>query len=144
MPHLDGISTAEQILAQSTTKVVLVTRHARPGVLRRALAVGVSAFASKSTSASLLAAIVHDVAAGGRYIDSTVAAAALSADACPLTSRELDVLREVRRGLRAREIGEALHLSRGTVRNYLSSAMAKIGAADRGDAADRAWSEGWI
>ena len=77
---------------------MLLTRHARPGVLRRALAAGARAFVPKTTPADRLARILRDVHAGGRYVDSEIAATALTEGACPLTDRELDVLRHVRDG----------------------------------------------
>ncbi|MEV4186267.1 response regulator transcription factor, partial [Streptosporangium canum] len=123
---------------------VLVTRHARPGVLRRALAAGVSGFVPKTTPATRLAEIIRDVAAGRRYVDPDIAASALSEDDCPLSERELEVLRASRTGASINEIAALVHLAPGTVRNYLSAAMAKLGAGSRHAAAHRAWEEGWI
>ncbi|GAA0937677.1 response regulator transcription factor [Actinocorallia libanotica] len=144
MPPADGLHAAAEILADPHTRVVLVTRHARPGVLRRALAAGVSGFVPKSTSAARLAEILRDVAAGRRYVDPDIAASALTEGACPLTARELDVLRASRTGSSVNEIAAQVHLAPGTVRNYLSSAMAKLGSPTRHAAAHRAWEEGWI
>jgi two-component system response regulator DesR len=144
MPRLDGVEAARRILAHRPVPVVLITRHARPGVLRRALAAGVRAFVPKTTRADRLSAILRDVHAGGRYIDSEVAASALGEDACPLTGRELELLRLVREGLSATAIAERVHLAPGTVRNYLSTAMARLGAASRADAARIAYDQGWI
>ncbi len=115
MPPTDGLHAAGQILAAADgapPRIIIVTRHARPAVLRRALAAGVSGFVPKSTPAARLAQIVRDVAVGHRYVDPEIAA--------------------------------AVHLAPGTVRNYLSSAMAKLGVATRHAAAHRAWEEGWI
>ena len=144
MPPTDGIYAAEEILRSVATKVVIVTRHARPGVLRRALASRVSGFVPKSTPADRLANVIRDVAAGRRYVDPDIAASALSGDACPLTSRELDVLRHGRRGANLQVIAQELHLAPGTVRNYVSSAMAKLDAQSRQEAAELAWEQGWI
>lgn len=144
MPPADGLRAAEEIRAALPTLVVLVTRHARPGVLRRALRAGVSGFVPKTTPAARLAEIVRDVAAGQRYVDPDIAASALTEDDCPLTPRELDVLRAARAGGTVQDIAEAVHLAPGTVRNYLSAAMAKLGAPTRHAAAHRAWEEGWI
>jgi two-component system, NarL family, response regulator DesR len=144
MPGLDGVEAARSIRRQVPARCVVVTRHARPGVLRRALASGVRGFVPKTTPADRLARILRDVHAGGRYVDSEIAATALTEDACPLTERELEVLRLVREGLGAAAIADAAHLAPGTVRNYLSSAMAKLGAASRAEAARIAWEEGWI
>ncbi|MBB4735890.1 two-component system response regulator DesR [Micrococcus cohnii] len=144
MPGLDGVDAARQILRTVPTKVVIFTRHARPGVLRRALAEKVSGFVPKSTPASRLAEVLRQVAVGGRYVDSEIAAAALSAERSPLTDRELDVLREGRRAARVEDIAAALHLAPGTVRNHLSNAMGKLGVRTRHEAAQRAWEAGWI
>ncbi|QEE61687.1 response regulator transcription factor [Salinibacterium sp. dk2585] len=144
MPHADGVEAAARILTTVATRVVIVTRHARPGVLRRALAARVSGFVPKSTPASELADVIRSVAAGGRYIDPEIAATALTAERCPLTDRELDVLRHSRSTMSVQQIADALHLAPGTVRNYLSTAMAKLDARSRHDAAERAWEQGWI
>lgn len=98
----------------------------------------------KTTPADRLARILRDVHAGGRYVDSEIAATALTEGACPLSDRELEVLRLVREGLSAGAIAAAAHLAPGTVRNYLSAAMAKLGAPTRAEAARIAWEEGWI
>jgi two-component system response regulator DesR len=99
MPPADGLHAAARIMAALPgARIVLVTRHARPGVLRRALAAGVSGFVPKTTLASRLAEIIRDVAAGRRYIDTDIAASALTEGPCPLTDRELDVLRASRTG----------------------------------------------
>ena len=95
MPELDGVSATEAILAARQVPVVLLTRHARPGVLRRALAAGARAFVPKTTPADRLARILRDVHAGGRYVDSEIAATALTEGTCPLSPRELDLLRHV-------------------------------------------------
>lgn len=144
MPQADGLEAAARILSTVNTRVIIVTRHARPGVLRRALATRVSGFVPKSTPAEELANVIRDVAAGKRYIDHEIAAAALTADRCPLTDRELDVLRVSRSALGVQQIADQLHLASGTVRNYLSSAMTKLDAVSRHDAAERAWQHGWI
>ena len=97
MPGLDGVEAARQILRSVPTKVVIFTRHARPGVLRRALAEQVSGFVPKSTPAEELAVVLRQVVAGRRYVDPEIAASALTAERSPLTERELDVLRAGRR-----------------------------------------------
>ena len=144
MPGLDGVAAASRILAARRVPVVLLTRHARPGVLRRALAAGARAFVPKTTPADRLARILRDVHAGGRYVDSEIAATALTEGACPLTDRELDVLRHVRDGASATAIAERVHLAPGTVRNYISAAMTKLNAPTRAEAARIAYEEGWI
>ncbi|MFF4988732.1 DNA-binding response regulator [Streptosporangium saharense] len=144
MPPADGLCAAEEIRAGSSVKIILVTRHARPGVLRRALSVGVRGFVPKTTPATRLAEIIRDVASGRRYVDPDIAASALTEGDCPLSDRELEVLRASRTGASIKEIATQVHLAPGTVRNYLSSAMAKLGAGSRHAAAHRAWEEGWI
>ncbi|GAA1628988.1 response regulator [Leucobacter chromiireducens] len=145
MPRADGIEAAERIAAaQPQTRSIIVTRHARPGVLRRALAAHVSGFVPKSTPAGELARVIRDVAAGKRYVDPEIAAAALTAERCPLTERELDVLRATRVTSSVQGIADQLFLSSGTVRNYLSAAMTKLGRQNRQDAAEYAWQQGWI
>ena len=144
MPPADGLRAAEEIRAALPTRIVLVTRHARPGVLRRALSAGVSGFVPKTTPAARLAEILRDIAAGRRYVDPDIAASALTEDDCPLTDRELQVLRAARTGASVNDIADQVHLAPGTVRNYLSAAMTKLGVSSRHAAAHRAWEQGWI
>jgi two-component system response regulator DesR len=145
MPHLDGIEAAATIMSNTPgTRVVLLTRHARPAVLRRALEAGTAGFVTKTTSITDLPRILRTVHAGGRYIDSSVADSALTEARCPLTDRELDVLRESIDGATLRTISERTHLAPGTVRNYASTAMTKLAADTRVHAARIAWQEGWI
>lgn len=98
MPGLDGVEVAERLSRRVTARCVVVTRHARPGVLRRALSTGVAGFLPKSRGAGDVAEVIRRVVAGGRYVDPEIAADALSKARCPLTGRELDVLRAGRRG----------------------------------------------
>ncbi|MEV6636046.1 response regulator transcription factor [Actinoplanes sp. NPDC051470] len=140
MPPGDGISAA----ARLAMPVVLVTRHARPGILRRALSVGVRGFVPKTTPADRLAEIIREVHGGRRYVDQDFASFALSERPCPLTDRETDVLRATRQGMSIKEMAPAVHLTPGTIRNYLSSAITKLAVADRHAAAQVAWEQGWI
>ncbi|MEV4647780.1 response regulator transcription factor [Saccharopolyspora sp. NPDC049357] len=142
MPELDGVEAAKRLTGE--LPIVLVTRHARPGVLKRALAAGIRGFVPKTTPATKLAAILRDVQSGGRYIDPEIAAAALTGDACPLTDRELELLRHTLKGGTIAGIAAEVHLAQGTVRNYLSAAMTKLDVTTRHEAARRAWQEGWI
>ena len=145
MPGRDGADVAAWAAARGTsTRCVILTRHARPGLLRRALAAGAAGFATKSTPAAALADVIRSVHAGSRYVDPELAADALSTADCPLTDRELDVLRHVVPGATAEAIAGTVHLSPGTVRNYLSSAMHKLDARDRAEAAARVRDHGWI
>lgn len=144
MPELDGVEAAREITRTVATKVVICTRHARPGVLRRALAEKVSGFVPKSTPVERLADVVREVMSGRRYVDPDIAATALSAAQCPLTDRELDVLRASRTASSVADIADHLNLAYGTVRNYLSTAMQKLGVSTRADASQHAWEQGWI
>lgn len=144
MPGLDGVEAARQILRSVPTKVVIFTRHARPGVLRRALAEQVSGFVPKSTPAEELAVVLRQVVAGRRYVNPEIAASALTAERSPLTERELDVLRAGRDAARVEDIAAALHLAPGTVRNHVSNAIGKLGVRTRQEAERAAWEAGWI
>lgn len=144
MPGLDGVEVAERVAGIYAARVVMVTRHARPGVLRRAMSAGVAGFVTKSTQASELAEVIRRVHGGRRHVDPDIAASALSAERSPLTERELDVVRVGRTAVSVQEIADALHLAPGTVRNYLSQAMQKLGVRTRREASEKAWEEGWI
>jgi two-component system response regulator DesR len=123
--------------------VLVLTRHARPGVLRRALRLGVQGFASKSADPSHIASVVAALHDGRRWIDQDVSAAAIVAD-CPLTDREIDVLRVTGDGYSVAEIATRMHLAHGTVRNYLSSAMQKTQTRTRHEAARYAREHDWL
>lgn len=144
MPGLDGVEVAERLRDAGGVRCVVVTRHARPGVLRRALASGVAGFLPKSRDASEVAAVIRRVAAGGRYVDPEIAADALSAERCPLTDRELDVLRAGQRGESTAHIARALSLAPGTVRNHLSAVLGKLGVSNRQQAVVLASERGWL
>ena len=144
MPGLDGIDTASRILQERPGQpIILLTRHGRPGVLKRALKAGIRGFLGKTVDPERLAQIIVDIYEGKRYIDSEISTAAMIDD-CPLSERELDVLRLTLDGLSVREISLSLHLASGTVRNYLSSAMQKTGTASRHEAARRARERSWV
>ena len=144
MPGTDGLAAAVALHRQDAAlPIVLLTRHARPGVLREALAAGVRGFASKSVEPEDLAGIIRTVHGGRRHIDADIATAAMLDD-CPLTDRELDVLRAAADGSSVRTIATRLFLAPGTVRNYLSQAMAKTGGDTRHAAARIARERGWL
>lgn len=144
MPGLDGVDVAARLRRTVPTRCVIVTRHARPGVLRRALAAGVAGFLPKTRGAEEVAEIIRQVAGGARYIDPEVAADALSVDRPPLTSRELDVLRAGRRGETTGQIARSLSLAPGTVRNHISAILAKLSVSTRQQAVILAEEHGWI
>jgi two-component system response regulator DesR len=144
MPDLDGLAAVGQIRAVLPDQVILMlTRHARPGVLRNALRLGVQGFASKSAEPSHIASVVMALHAGGRWIDQDVSAAAI-VDDNPLTDREADALRVTGEGYSVAEIATRLHLAKGTVRNYLSNAMQKTQTRTRHEAARYAREHGWL
>jgi two-component system response regulator DesR len=145
MPGPDGIAVAEQLRdALPGCATLIVTGHGRPGHLKRALGAGVRGFLPKTVSADVLATVVRTVHTGGRYVDPELAAEAISAGDSPLTSREADVLELASGGAPVEEIAERASLSPGTVRNYLSSAASKLGAANRHEAVHLARRQGWI
>jgi two-component system response regulator DesR len=144
MPGQDGIEAAAAILrTRPGQAIILLTRHGRPGVLKRALSAGVRGFLSKSIDPTVLARVIAMVHSGQRYIDAEISTAAMIDD-CPLTERELEVLRLTAGGRSVREIAGSLFLSSGTVRNYLSAAMQKTGSASRHQAAAAARERGWL
>src|SRR6185437_4668871 len=113
------------------TRTLILTTFGRPGYLRRALESGASGFLLKDAPAEQLAAAIRDVHAGRRVIDPGLAAAAIADGVSPLTEREHDVLVAATTEATAAEIAKRLHLSEGTVRNYLSAAIRKLGAKNR-------------
>lgn len=145
MPGADGITAARELLRlRPGCAIVIVTGHGRPGHLKRALSSGVRGFLPKTTSAATLAAVVRSVHGGGRYVDPELSAEAIAAGDSPLTPREADVLELAADGAPVEEIARRASLSPGTVRNYLSSAVTKLDAANRHDAATTARRLGWI
>ncbi|GAA2109079.1 response regulator transcription factor [Actinomadura alba] len=145
MPGADGLTVAEQLRdTGARCAVCILTSLGRPGYLRRAMAAGVRGFVAKDASADVLAAAVRKVHAGGRYLDADLAATAMAAGDNPLTERERDVLRLTGKGVDTGRIARTLHLSEGTVRNYLSGAMAKLGESNRLGAVRAAEKMGWI
>lgn len=145
MPGLDGIEvSAAMTAAHPQVKSLIVTTFGRPGYLRRALEAGASGFVVKDTPADELAEAVRKVYAGGRVVDPTLATESLVGGANPLTDREADVLRAALGGAPVADIARRVHLSAGTVRNYLSSAITKTGAATRVEAAMAAQDRGWL
>ncbi|WNI29468.1 response regulator transcription factor [Streptomyces sp. ITFR-6] len=145
MPGMTGIEAAAELHRELPgVKVVVVTTFGRPGYLRRAMESGADAFLVKDAPASQLAAAVRKVLAGERVIDPTLAAAALADGASPLTDREREVLRTAADGSTNAEIAAVLHLSQGTVRNYLSTAIQKLAARNRAEAVRMAREKGWL
>lgn len=144
MPGMTGLEFAAQVRRNwPATKVVILTTFARPGYLRRALDAGAHGYLLKDSPAEELARAIRQVHAGGRAIEPQLATAAWS-EADPLTDRERQVLRRAAEGASSAEIAAQLGLSDGTVRNYLSEAISKLGAANRIEAARIARDNGWL
>jgi two-component system, NarL family, response regulator DesR len=144
MPELSGLELAAELGRKGPRpRVIILTTFARSGYLRRALDAGVAGYLLKDAPASVLADAVRRVHAGGRAVDPELAAQAWG-DADPLTDRERQVLRLAGEGRPSAAISQTLHLSEGTVRNYLSEAIAKLGAENRVDAARIARQKGWL
>lgn len=144
MPGMTGLDLAAELKRRgSTARVIILTTFARPGYLRRALEVGASGYLLKDAPSAQLAEAIRRVAAGGRAIDPALAAEAWT-EPDPLTDRERQVLRLAGEGLGGAEIARRLDLSEGTVRNYLSEAIGKLGARNRVEAARLARQRGWL
>jgi len=145
LPGVDGIEAAEELREKlPACRVLILTALTGPGQLRMALRAQVAGFLPKDVGAAALTSAIRVVAAGGRVIDSDVAAAALEAQESPLTQRETEVLRLSATGAQPDEIAQRLFISYGTTRNYLTSAMAKLAARNRVDAIRIATQSGWI
>jgi two-component system response regulator DesR len=145
MPGMDGIAaTAALRAALPWCRVLIVTTFGRPGYLRRAMEAGASGFVVKDTPARQLAEAVRRVHAGLRVLDPALAEESLVSGASPLTGRETEVLRAARGGDTVADVAALLHLSEGTVRNHLSSAIGKTGARNRAEAVKLAEDRGWL
>jgi len=144
MPGLSGLELAMELRQRgSTARVIILTTFARPGYLRRALDAGANGYLLKDAPSSRLADAIRRVHGGGRAVDPELAAEAWS-ESDPLTDRERQVLRLAAEGHAGAEIAEQLELSEGTVRNYLSDAISKLGAKNRVEAARIARVKGWL
>lgn len=144
MPGLTGLELAQRVQRYALpVKVVIVTTFARPGFLRRALDAGVAGYLLKDAPAEKLAEALRTVHRGGRAIDPELALEAWS-EADPLNDRERQVLRLAGEGLSASDVAARLNLSHGTVRNYLSEAIGKLGVGNRIEAYRLARQKGWL
>ena len=144
MPRMTGLELAAAVKREAlATRVIILTTFARGGYLRRALETGAAGYLLKDSPADQLANAVRRVKAGGRVVDPELAAEAWSAPD-PLTDRERQVLRMAGEGRSSADIASTLHLSEGTVRNYLSEAIGKLGAGNRVEAARIAREKGWL
>jgi len=143
-PGREGLRTVRLLTEELPMTVVALSARQTPGVLRRALSAGARGFASRNQAPDELAEIVRRVAKGELVIHSATALATLAVMENPLSEREREVLRLAARGLPSTEIAARLFLTKGTVRNYLSGAMRKLGCANRLQAARRAEEAGWL
>lgn len=145
LPGIDGLAAATLVHASvPTTRTLILTSLGRPGTLRRALTARVNGFILKDAPVDQLSDAIRGVAVGRRVINSQLALAAWDGDECPLTPRELEVLRLVADGADPREIARRLFLSAGTIRNYLTTMTAKMDARNRVDAVRIARKSGWL
>jgi two-component system response regulator DesR len=144
MPGLTGLELAQRVQRHELPiKVVILTTFARPGFLRRALDAGVCGYLLKDSPAEQLADAIRRVRHGGRAVDPQLAMDAWT-ESDPLNDRERQVLRLAGDGLSAGDIATLLNLSAGTVRNYLSEAIGKLGATNRIEASRLARQKGWL
>ena len=145
MPGMSGLDAAVLVRERvPSCRVLIVTTFARPGLLRRAMESGASGFVLKGAPLTELAGAIRAVATGSTAFDLDLAATALRDGGSPLTAREVEVLQAVRVTPTVAEIADQLYLSRGTVRNHLSSAIRKLGATNRVHAMQIAEAKGWI
>jgi two-component system response regulator DesR len=145
MPGIDGLAAAAALAHEvPDCKVIILTTFGRAGYLRRAMEAGVLGFVVKDAPAEQLADAVRRVAAGERVVDPALAATTLAGGLSPLTGRERDVLVAARDGATVADIAKKLFLSDGTVRNYLSAAIAKAGVRNRTEAVRVADERGWL
>ena len=145
MPLMTGLELAAQVKERHLgAKVIVVTTFGRSGYLRRALEAGVRGYLLKDAPVDALAAAIRAVHAGGRAIAPELAMESWSGGGDPLTERERQVLRLAGEGRSSADIAREVHLSEGTVRNYLSEAISKLGAANRVEAYRMARDAGWL
>jgi len=144
MPEMTGLEVAAELKRQgAATRVIILTTFARAGYLRRAMEAGAAGYLLKDSPAAALANAIRRVHSGLRVIDPELATEAWT-EADPLSDRERQVLRQAAEGATSAEIAASLRLSEGTVRNYLSEVMSKLGAHNRVEAARIARMKGWL
>ncbi|HLL97994.1 MAG TPA: response regulator transcription factor [Rubrobacteraceae bacterium] len=145
MPGGDGLGAAAALKENlPSCRVIILTTFGRAGYLKRAMESGAVGFLLKDAPASGLASAVRRVMNGERVVDPGLAAAALSEGESPLTGREREVLSASANGATIEDVAAKLYLSEGTVRNYLSTAIKKLGARNRVEAARLAERKGWL
>ena len=145
LPALDGITAAATLIERlPSCRILILTAMGQPGQVRRALSAGIEAFLVKDAPGDRLADAIRRTARGLRVLDAELVASAMEYGESPLTQRESMVLRESARGSSAEEIAARLHLSPGTVRNYLTGSITKTGARNKIDAVRIAQDAGWL
>jgi two-component system, NarL family, response regulator DesR len=145
LPGLDGLSAAAQLHdSMPSCRILILTNLGSAGMVRRALAAHVSGYVLKEAPPEQLATAIRDIVAGRRIIDMQLAMSVWDGGKNPLSRREHEVLRLAAEGLEPVDIAEALHLSVGTVRNYLTTIVAKLNARNRVDAVKTAYDSGWL
>ncbi len=145
MPKMTGLELAARVRdLYPGTRVLMLTTFARPGYLRRAMEAGAHGYLLKDRPSTELAAALRQVHRGQRVVDPGLATEAWAAEADPLSEREREVLRRAGEGESTADLARALRLSEGTVRNYLSEAISKLGAQNRTEAARLARAKGWL
>jgi two-component system response regulator DesR len=145
MPKLTGLELAGRVRElYPATRVLILTTFARPGYLRRAMDAGALGYVLKDRPSTELADAVRRVYRGLRVVDPALAAEAWSAEVDPLSDREREILRRAGEGESTAELARSLRLTDGTVRNYLSEAISKLGAHNRAEAARLARAKGWL
>lgn len=144
MPGRSGLELAQWLIQQqSSTKIIIITTFCRSGYVRRAIDMGVSGFLLKDAPSEQLIEAIYKIMDGKRVIDGELAMMSIG-ETDPLNDKERRALRLASEGKTTAEIANTLHLSEGTVRNYLSEAISKLSAANRVDAARIARQKGWI
>ncbi|CAM5368012.1 MULTISPECIES: response regulator transcription factor [Streptomyces] len=145
LPGIDGLTAAARLRESlPECRTLILTNLGRPGTLRRALSAHVSGYLLKDAPPHELATAVRRVVAGHRVIDPQLALSAWDGADSPLTERETEVLRLVAQGWEPGEIAKELHLSAGTVRNYLTTVVSKLNARNRVDAIRIAQASDWL
>ncbi len=145
MPGVDGLQALPRVREISPhTRVLMLTTFDRPGWVSRALSLGAAGFVLKDQPAEALAASIRAVNDGKQVVDQELATRTLGLGINPLTPREIDVLRAAEAGGTTADVARTVGLSQGTVRNHVTSAMAKTGGSSRMDAARRARDNGWL
>lgn len=145
MPIMNGLELARKIRSLSSSmKIIIVTTFARPGYLEQAIELQVEGYLLKDEPIDFLIDAIRRVARGERVMSPELAKTMLHWEKNPLTEREIDVLRLANKGMTTEQISKSLYLSKGTVRNYLSSAIQKLGVETRQQALKKALDKGWI